>query len=153
MPRYWRYHNISLAWEEKDVSNPKGSPPSTERTGPPSQGSQTVNSQSLPDGDSSLQFTGKASPWRLCWLCKEVWFLSFPGDPYSPLVSSAGTQLSQTSSPVARRLEEVQPPTASHPHLLAAVTTFCVVAAWEIVRPYCNLNQWRRSERGFLSFQ
>lgn len=50
--------------------------------------------------------------------------MSFPGDPYSPLVSSAGTQLSQTSSPVARRLEEVQPPTAGHPHLLVAVYHF-----------------------------
>lgn len=43
MPRYWCYH-VSLACEKKDVSNPKGWPPSAERTGPPSQGSQTINS-------------------------------------------------------------------------------------------------------------
>ena len=118
-PRYW--HNVGLACEKKHVSNPKGPPPSTERTGPPSQGSQTINTPSLLSRDAYLKFTGKAAPWGVCWLRKEVWFSSFPGDPDSPLVNSAGTQLSQTSSAAARTSEEVHPRTASHLHPLAAV--------------------------------
>lgn len=47
MPKYWHYHGVSLACQNKGVSNHKVPCPSAERTGPPYQRSQTINSQSL----------------------------------------------------------------------------------------------------------
>lgn len=120
VPVNWRYH-VSPVWEKKGVSSSKNPPPSTERTGPPSQGSQTINSQSLlNNGASPPRFKGKGAPWGVCWLCKEMWVLSSPVDP---LLSPS--QFSRdTATAMARTLEEVQPPTSSHPCSLTVVYYF-----------------------------
>lgn len=51
-----------------------------------------INSQGLPNGDSAVYRQSHTTESLLAF--KEVCFSSFSIDPYSPLVSLAGTQLS-----------------------------------------------------------
>lgn len=119
VPVDWSYH-VSQAWEKKGVSSPRNPPPSTEKTGPPSQGSQTSNPRAFWTTEPLLHTLKAKERYRICWLCNEIQFLSSPVDPYSPLVSSAGVQQGH--------LGKVQPATSSRPCSLAAVYYFTCCA-------------------------